>query len=99
MKPIKSIEVILPEAILQPFTDLIETHEFEAYTVKTGLSGKNRKGIASAGLCDASVSILCDQNDADRLIPAISNFLSHFGGIGYIIEAQALMISRVRNAT
>lgn len=93
MKPVKHIEVILPEAILQVFTDMIETQSFEAYSVYTGLSGKSRRGVATAGLSDASVTILCDQIEADRLIPKIAEFLERYGGVGCVIEAQGFSIT------
>lgn len=93
MKPIKYIEVILPEAVLQAFTDMVDKHAFEAYSVCTGLSGKSSRGIATAGLSDARVTILYDQQQADLLVREIGLFIAHYGGIGCVIEADGYSIS------
>lgn len=88
MKKLKYIEVILPEAIVQAFIVKIEMHKLEAYSVKTGLTGKSKQGLATAGFCDAAVTIICDESDALNLILAVRDFLNHFGGIGCVIEAN-----------
>lgn len=93
MKPVKRIDVVLPEAIVQPFTDLIERHRFRAYSVNTGLSGKSQGGMATAGLCDAAVMIICDHGDASELVKQIGAFLDRYGGVGCVIEAQGLGIA------
>lgn len=94
MKPVKYIEVILPDALVQAFTDMVENHDFEAYTINTGLAGKSRHGVATAGLSDAAIKIICNDKQSGTLIPAIGSFLEHYGGIGCMIEAQGLAIHK-----
>lgn len=87
MKKLKYIAVILPEAIVQAFIDMIETHKLEAYSVRTGLTGKSKQGLATAGFCDAAVTMICEEADALNLTPPVRDFLNHYGGIGCVIEA------------
>ena len=87
MKKLKYIEVILPEAIVQVFIDVIETQKYEAYSVRTGLTGKSKQGLATSGFCDAAVTVICDEAEALALIPAVRDFLKQYGGIGCVIEA------------
>lgn len=93
MKPVKRIDVVLPEAIVQPFTDLIEKHRFHTYSITTGLAGKSRGGMATAGLCDAAVMIICDLADATELVKQIDAFLDRYGGAGCVIDAEGLGIT------
>jgi hypothetical protein len=90
MNAIKRIDVILPEALVQPFTDLIESESFQAYSVNTGLSGRSRGGLATAGLCDAAVTILCSIEETPALAAAIEAFLTRYGGVGCITEGQGI---------
>lgn len=96
MKPVKRIDIVLPEAIVKPFIDLIEKHPFQAYSVNTGLSGKSRGGLATPGLCDATVTIICEPDGASGIIRDIGAFLDRYGGVGCVVEGQGLGLPHTR---
>ncbi len=90
MQTIKRIEILLPEALVQPCTDILDQQNILAYTVSVGLSGKNRQGLATAGLCDAAIIILSRPEAAAALLAKLQPFLKRFGAIGTVAEVQAL---------
>ncbi len=60
--------------------------------MNTGLSGKNREGLATPGLCDAVVTIICTPEQAGQMTADIEDFLRRYGGIGIVTEAQGLNV-------
>ena len=90
MQAMKRIEVLLPEALVPPFTELIEAQRFQTYAVSGGLSGRNKQGAATPGLADASIVILCLADEAGPMIAAVEGFLMRYGGVGTVIDAQGL---------
>lgn len=90
MQTIKRIEILLPEALVQPCTDILDQADIQGYAVSVGLSGKNRQGLATAGLCDAAIIILCRHEAADSLLAKLQPFLKRFGAIGTVAEVQAI---------
>ncbi len=93
MTSVKRIEAILPEAVLQHFTDILAREGVLAYATATGLAGRNRLVLAGPGLCDATVTILCRQEEAPRLMADIDAFLARYGGIGSAQDVEALGIA------
>ena len=94
MQKMKQIEVFLPDALVQPFAEQIEKCQFQTYTVSSGLTGRNRQGAATPGLSDASVTILCLEDEAQPMIAMVESFLARYGGVGSIIDAQSINAGR-----
>ena len=92
MQKMKRIEVLLPDALVQRFTEQIEQCQYQTYTISGGLSGRNRQGAATPGLSDASVTILCLAEEAQPMIATVERFLTRYGGIGSVIDAQGINV-------
>jgi hypothetical protein len=90
MYTINRIEILLPEALVQPCTAILDQAAILAYTVSVGLSGKNPQGMATPGLCDAAIIILCQNAAAAPLLAKLTPFLKRFGGIGTMTEVASL---------
>jgi hypothetical protein len=90
MTPVKRIEVILAEALVQPFLEVLEAHSFSAYTVSGGLSGASRSGHATVGLSDAVVTVICGNAEASKILPSVEAFLKRYGGVGCVTDGQGL---------
>ncbi|MCA3377207.1 MAG: hypothetical protein INF64_08765 [Roseomonas sp.] len=90
MQTIKRIEILLPEALVQPCKDILNRETILAYTVSVGLSVKNRQGLATAGLCDAAIILLCRPDSAEALCAKLKPFLTRFAALATMAEVEAL---------
>lgn len=90
MQTIKRIDILQPEALVQPCTDIFNQASLLAYTFSVGLSGKNRQGLATPGLRDAAIIILCRYDAAESLFAKLRPFLKRFGGLGNMTEVEDL---------
>ena len=92
MTAVTRIEVILAEALLQPFVEVVEARACRAYAVSTGLSGGSRSGRATVGLSDAIVTIVCTRDEAATMVAGVEAFLRRYGGTGCVTEGQGLNV-------
>ena len=92
MRQVKKLDVILPEAVMRPFLDLLGDDCVLGYTVATGLAGRTHGGLATAGLTDATVTVICRANGIDPLLSAIAAFLARFGGLATASDATGINI-------
>ena len=94
MEQVKKIDVILPEAVMRPFLDLLGHDAVLAYTVATGLAGRTHRGLATAGLTDAAVTVICRAEGVGELVADIAAFLARFGGIATASDATGINVTK-----
>ena len=90
MSNAKKIDVILPDAVVEPFVEMLAGAPVVAWSVATGLSGRTLRGHATPGLCDAAVAVICRSEDAGAAIAGIEAFVARYGGVATEVDAEGL---------
>ncbi len=95
MKPVKRIEIVVPEHVLREVLELVDRHAPSGYTVTRGLSGTGHRGVQSgdgivAEFSNAAVLVACDPGVAQPLLEALRPLLERYGGLCLASDAQSL---------
>lgn len=91
MKPMKRIEVILPQGEADELIRALEDKGVSAYTLIPSVSGRGDRGstLHALGQLDNSyLLVACDEANLHTLVEAIRPFLRRFGGICLVTDAQ-----------
>lgn len=94
MKPMKRIEVILPEGETDELIRAMEGNGVSAYTLIPSVSGRGDRGrtFNAVGQLDNSyLLVACDEDRLPMLVETIRPFLRRFGGICLVSDAQWVM--------
>lgn len=92
MTPVKRIEIILSEPLVPHLVDVLEAHQYQAYCISHGHSGRSTGKIMMGGMSDTIVTLICAQDEADILLPHLENFLERYGGISTVVDALGMNI-------
>lgn len=91
MRPIKRIELIVPEGESADVLKALEAVRIGGYTLIPSVSGRGDRGstINALGQLDnAYVLIACEAEQVKEVVEAIRPFLRRFGGICLVSDAQ-----------
>lgn len=91
MKPVKRIEIILPEGEADQVLEALEAVPISGYTVIPSVSGRGDRGATVLGLGhldNSYVIIACEPEQQQAVVETIRPFLKRYGGICLVSDAQ-----------
>jgi nitrogen regulatory protein PII len=91
MKPVKRIEIVLPQREVDHLIAQLEARKVSGYTRIPSVVGRGERGLAHEALGNLDNSYLlvaCDESEVEGLIESIRPFLKRFGGICLVSDAQ-----------
>lgn len=91
MKPMKRIEIILPEGEADELIRAMEGKGVNAYSLIPSVSGRGDRGStfnALGQLDNSYLLVACDEDHLHTLVETIRPFLRRFGGICLVSDAQ-----------
>jgi nitrogen regulatory protein PII len=91
MKPVKRIEVILPEGEAQSLIRALESTKLSGYTLIPSVSGRGDRGatVRALGHLDNSyLLIACEPTQVESVVETIRPVLRQYGGICLVSDAN-----------
>lgn len=98
MMPVKRIEVMVSEPLVQHLVDIFEACRFQAYCISHNHSGRSTTQIGMAGMSQAIVVMVCVPEEAEQLMPALELFIATYGGIFTVVDALGPSSSKGQSA-
>lgn len=91
MKPVKRIEIILPEGEADQVLEALEAVSISGYTVIPSVTGRGDRGATVLGfgnLDNSYVLVACEPEQQHAVVETIRPFLKRYGGICLVSDAQ-----------
>jgi nitrogen regulatory protein PII len=91
MRPIKRVEIILPEGESADVLEALEALEVSGYTLIPSVSGRGDRGATVHGfghLDNSYLMIACEPHQVESVVEVIRPFLRRFGGVCLVSDAQ-----------
>jgi nitrogen regulatory protein PII len=91
MKPVKRIEIILPEGEAEAVLRALEATKVSGYTLIPSVAGRGDRGttVRALGHLDNSyLLIACEPPQVESVVETIRPFLRQFGGICLVSDAN-----------
>jgi nitrogen regulatory protein PII len=92
MKPVKRIEIIVPEGQVQKLLDVFEQMKVSGYTVIKNVSGRGDRGLSSGDMlglfANNYILLACADEQVKPIVEAVRPTLRRFGGVCLVSDAQ-----------
>ena len=93
MKPVKRIEIILPEGESEAVLQALRETSITGYTLIPSVSGRGDRGatvhgLGLARLTNSYLLIACEPPQVEEIVETIRPFLRRFGGICLVSDAS-----------